>query len=578
MTYSLSPFAAQLMQVLGWGLLHSIWQGAVIWLLLITVFRFFPSMSSGLKHTCALAALGLLVLWVGNTCLTQWQSAEIAAVRVIPGSIAAADNAYIISTPLTAPATSAMNVPLLQQMQAWMPWMMLCYAFGVLIMLSRLGSGLLQLQHLRKRDLQLPDERLQAMLQRLQLQTDITTRIILRVSFRVTTPIVIGALRPMILLPASMLESLGAEGLEAILLHELAHIERCDYLINMLLSVAECLLFFNPFVWRLCAAIRREREHCCDDFVLEHTVQPAAYAYALAGLASLQHAQSSSLAPAASGHARRRPLLLNRIKRIMETKNPAALPAPIILACCIAAVIIATSIACFSPSLAQRSRKPKSDSAQTAAADSGNTHVSGTIIIDSNGHRRQYTSIDEMPAEERAALRQHLRDLHDTMQQIGPRVATALAGLGDSIGTSVAQAMATVDWHQIDRTLDSAMKQVDAVDWQKMQRNIDKAIKQAGAVDWTAINDDVRRGLAEADNALNDPKVKEEMRRAMAMARRELQDSRKEMERERRESKEELRRNAEELRREAQEARREAEELRRELEEMRLEKKRGQVK
>jgi beta-lactamase regulating signal transducer with metallopeptidase domain len=559
------------MQVLGWGLLHSLWQGAVVWLLLLAVFRLFPAMSSRLKHTCALAALSLLLLWVGNTCLTQWQAAETAAVRVIPGSAATAGNAYVIHTPGAQQAGPAADLPLLQQLQATMPWLMLCYALGVLFMVSRLGGGLMQLHRLRTRNLQMPDDRLLAMLERLRLEADITARVTLRISFRITTPIVIGALRPLILLPASMLESLGPEGLEAILLHELAHITRGDYFINILLSIAECLLFFNPFVWRLCAAVRREREHCCDDFVIAHTVQPAAYAYALAGLASLQ--QSSVLAPAATGNARK-PLLLNRIKRIMEAKNTAARPAPIILTCCIAAIIIATSIACFSPSLAQRSRKPKDKAEQVAVSDSTDNRLSGTIIIDSGGHRRQYSSIDKMPPEERAALKQHLRDLDDTLRNIGPRIAAGLAGLGDSISTSVAQAMAAVDWNQIDQQIDSAMRRVDAIDWQKVNRTIDRAVQQAGAVNWEAISEHIERGLAEADRSLKDPKVKAEMRRAMAMARREMEQSRSELRRDQQNMRAELRRSAEEARRDAEQARREAEELRRELEQVRQERQR----
>jgi hypothetical protein len=313
-------------------------------------------------------------------------------------------------------------------------------------------------------------------------------------------------------------------------------------------------LFFNPFVWRLCAAVRREREHCCDDFVLAHTTQPAAYAYALADLARLQHSESSLLAPAASGNSRR-PLLLNRIKRIMEMKRPASRPAPIILACCIAAIIIATSIACFSPSLAQRSRKPKGETEQAPAPDSSYTHISGTVIIDSNGHRRQYSSIDKMPPAERAALQQHLRDLDDTMRNIGPRIAASLAGLGDSINTTVAQAMASVDWKQINRQIDSAMKEVDAVDWASISR-------------------EVHRGLAEADRALNDPKMKAEMRRAMAMAQREIAQGRDELRREQVDMSREARQSLEEARRDAEEARKEADDLRRELEQMRQEKKR----
>jgi beta-lactamase regulating signal transducer with metallopeptidase domain len=569
MSNSLSPFAAQLVQVLGWGLLHSLWQGALIWLLLLVIFKLFPAMSSRLKHTCALAAFSLLLLWIGNTCFTQWQTAETSAVRVIPGGMAADGNAYFITTPITNPAIPGINAQLLQT-QVWMPWLMLCYAIGVLIMLGRLGRGLMQLHYLRTRDIRQPEGRLLGILQRLQLQTGITTRVALRISFRVITPIVVGALRPLILLPASMLENLGSEGLEAILLHELAHISRSDYLINILLSVAECLLFFNPFVWGVCAAIRREREHCCDDFVLANTAQPVAYAFALADLARLQSTHASGLAPAATGNSRS-PLLFNRIKRIMETKQSDTRTAPVILACSIAAIIIATSIVCFTPSLAQRSRKPKGETSQASASDSPDSRLSGAIIIDSNGHPHQYSSIDKMPPAERAALRQHLRELDDTMRNMGPRIAASLAGLGDSMNTTVAQAIAQVDWQKLNHTIDSAIKQIDAVDWQKIDHTIDIAIKQVDAIDWEAISRDIHHGLVEADRTLYDPKVKAEIRRATAMAKQEIEQSRQQMRREGHRMAEEARRGAEEARMGAEEARRKAEDMRRELEQLRRE-------
>jgi beta-lactamase regulating signal transducer with metallopeptidase domain len=115
-----------------------------------------------------------------------------------------------------------------------------------------------------------------------------------------------------------MVEELGPEGLEAILLHELAHISRADYLINIFQSAIETLLFFNPFVWRMSSVIRREREHCCDDLVVAFTEQPLAYARALSSLARQHAAPLPAIALAATGQ---QPLLFNRIKRIIEMKD-----------------------------------------------------------------------------------------------------------------------------------------------------------------------------------------------------------------------------------------------------------------
>ena len=84
------PYATQLMQAIGWSLLHSLWQGAVIWLILVAIFRAFPAMNARLKHGCALMALMLLTLWIANTAITQWQQLNTVAVRIISGDQATA--------------------------------------------------------------------------------------------------------------------------------------------------------------------------------------------------------------------------------------------------------------------------------------------------------------------------------------------------------------------------------------------------------------------------------------------------------------------------------------------------------
>ena len=130
----------------------------------------------------------------------------------------------------------------------------------------------------------------------------------------------IGALRPVILLPASLASGLTAAQLESILLHELAHVRRHDYLVNLLQAAVETLLFYHPAAWWASRRIRAEREHCCDDAVVAVTGDRATYARALAAVAELATqfgAGAPALAPAATGGR-----LLARIRRLM-TPAPA---------------------------------------------------------------------------------------------------------------------------------------------------------------------------------------------------------------------------------------------------------------
>ena len=126
----------------------------------------------------------------------------------------------------------------------------------------------------------------------------------------IEVPTLIGAFKPVILIPASALSGLSAEQLDALLAHEIAHIRRHDYLVNLTQSVIETLMFYHPAVWWLSGQIRSEREFCCDDAAIAHTATPMLYARALATMETLRMPNSLAVA-AASGS------LLIRVRRIL---------------------------------------------------------------------------------------------------------------------------------------------------------------------------------------------------------------------------------------------------------------------
>ena len=123
---------------------------------------------------------------------------------------------------------------------------------------------------------------------RLSRRLHIATPVKLLESTLVDVPTVIGWLKPVMLLPASALAGLAPAQLEAIFAHELAHVRRHDYLVNLLQTVVETLLFYHPAVWWLSARIRAERENCCDDLAVALCGDPVAYARALADLEELR--------------------------------------------------------------------------------------------------------------------------------------------------------------------------------------------------------------------------------------------------------------------------------------------------
>jgi hypothetical protein len=166
---------------------------------------------------------------------------------------------------------------------------------------------------LRRDSLAMAEEwnaRIQALAAQLSIQRSIT----LAQSARIHAPIVLGYIKPLIIIPTGMLSGLTTDQLEAIFLHELVHIKRHDYLVNLFQMFMEAFLFFNPFVWILSTIIRNEREHCCDDAVVSRTGNVKLYA---AALVQLEEARLSQTGIALS-LAENKNLLLKRIKRLME--------------------------------------------------------------------------------------------------------------------------------------------------------------------------------------------------------------------------------------------------------------------
>jgi TonB family protein len=161
----------------------------------------------------------------------------------------------------------------------------------------------------------------------------------LGLSSRVDSLVVLGWLKPVVLVPAAALLALPPEAVEALLIHELAHVRRRDFLANLIQSLAEALLFYHPAVWWLSRRIRQEREHCCDDAAVQACGDPILYASALLGLEELRSPSHliPDLAPAASGGK-----LMSRIQRILRSRSTSAPIAP--LAALLPALLLAVGL------------------------------------------------------------------------------------------------------------------------------------------------------------------------------------------------------------------------------------------
>jgi beta-lactamase regulating signal transducer with metallopeptidase domain len=278
--------------VLGWSLLHFVWQGAAAVLLLLLLNRLLQHAAPQLRYLMASATLALMLLLPVLTFVLL-QSAGESSRGGLPGAgPEVARTAGAFAGPLAAVVHAAEASPdvldgLRRRIEPLLPGFVGLWGAGVLLLSLRSLGGWALVQRLRRSGLVPPDGALERSRARLCQALRIAVPVRLWQSALVQVPTVIGALRPIVLLPPSALTGLSPEQVELILAHELAHIRRWDYLVNLLQSVVETMLFYHPAVWWVSHRMRVEREHCCDDLAVAACGNPLGYARALADLQGL---------------------------------------------------------------------------------------------------------------------------------------------------------------------------------------------------------------------------------------------------------------------------------------------------
>lgn len=198
------------------------------------------------------------------------------------------------------------------------PWLALAWGAGATAMLLRFGGGMLWLERTYLAQASPAPKALATTCGRLAQALKLSRPVRILTSQRAETPLVLGWLRPIVLVPTSALLHLSPEAMEAVLAHELAHIHRGDYLINLLQSLVESFLFFHPAVWYLSRQIRELREYCCDDVAAILCGDPMILAEGLSALERLRWSSQSYSEPALA--AAKGPLM-HRIFRLMRPQD-----------------------------------------------------------------------------------------------------------------------------------------------------------------------------------------------------------------------------------------------------------------
>jgi bla regulator protein BlaR1 len=310
--------AGPLTDALGWTIIHSLWQGMLIGLIVFIILGIRRGRSPQYTYLVRLMGLaGILASAVLTFLIEYHPLAPSPETAGLSGTLSGPEHLLQVTT-VNSLAFSKLNaVSINNAIRPAFPWMTLIWILGVMVLSLRLAGGMMLTGRLRSQGVSPLPDRLEKRFRRLIHRSGIRRPVKLKLSGKVMVPLVTGVIRPLILLPAAIISLMPVDQLESILAHEIAHIRRYDFLVNIFQSVIEALFFYHPAVWILSEGVRRDREKCCDDFAVSVCGKLSTYARALAWLSEM-HTRPVLPSVALTGKKNR---LIIRVERLIKPKK-----------------------------------------------------------------------------------------------------------------------------------------------------------------------------------------------------------------------------------------------------------------
>ena len=331
-----SAFAAfpqnPLVEAIGWALIHSLWIVVLMALMLYLLLRLTRKKSPQLRYAISCVTLFsmpfVLIVAVGM----GWGS-ESNSTRLSSNSVNVERNIAVAAVEMQTPDAKAELSPdqplihkltettgadatsetflasVVRTVNVKLPWIVGAWLLGALFFSIRPIVGWIAVERLRRSGIENASDSARTILQKTAEKLNLNRTVQLVESAFVKTPIVVGWLRPMILLPLSAATGLSEKELAALLAHELAHVRRHDYLVNFLQTIVETMMYYHPCVWWMSRVIREERENCCDDLAIQ-VCNESDYSQALLTMENLRDHEPALAMSAAGGS------LVKRIRRI----------------------------------------------------------------------------------------------------------------------------------------------------------------------------------------------------------------------------------------------------------------------
>jgi beta-lactamase regulating signal transducer with metallopeptidase domain len=309
----ITPFIDQTsIQALAWALVHFLWQGAVLGLIAFVVLRL-GRLRATTKYLIGVGTLGLMLAAPVGTFLylNRAPSRTIETATVVPSTFRPTAAAQTKAGPNVYSTASEFQIPVAPSTPARPlgPYLILTvWLSGVVLLSLRLFGGWVVARRLVTRAIHPVSPEIHSLVRRVAGRMALDRVVRVFESSAVSVPVMVGWIKPVVLLPAAALSGLTPTQVEALIAHELAHVRRHDYLVNLLQSVVETLLFYHPAVWWVSARVRAEREHCCDDLAVG-VCDRLVYVTALADLAAMTTPRVALAATDGS--------LVNRVRRLL---------------------------------------------------------------------------------------------------------------------------------------------------------------------------------------------------------------------------------------------------------------------
>ena len=387
---------------IGWALVEFTWQGAVATAVTAIVLLVLRSAPAQVRYIAACCGLLMMAALPVVSTVQHSRHSDTRAARAAMHS----------ATPRVTPTLSTMSVEPIARVaqgslggaqapsqpidiEAWLPFLVGLWLVGVSALSVRLIAAWIAIHRLRRVGRTPVPEWLHAHVVALANRLGVARRIRILESALVEVPVLIGWLRPVILLPASALTGLSHAQLGAVIAHEIAHIQRHDYVVNLLQAIAETLLFYHPGIWWISRRVRIEREHCCDDAAVELCGDRMVYVRALAMLEELR-AVTPSFGMAATGGS-----LLARIRRVLgvpvdENRAPMWVVVGVLL-CLVTMPIVARNVGVMPASEAESAATgTRVDQSSSGAVDG----IRGQVMDDRTGHPLAGVSVQVSQAGE----------------------------------------------------------------------------------------------------------------------------------------------------------------------------------